>query len=97
MPGYLTGGSGAFSTTITTTLNTSGVDRFLLIHSVASSSAGISVYLDAGATTRVLANFTPVPANETRDFGPYFIDDTYSLRGGTDVPLGHYYIDEERP
>lgn len=96
MPAFLDGGSSAFSTT-RTTLNSSGVDRFLLIHTAASSSAAINVYLDAGTTTRVLANYVNVPANDVRDFGPHFLDDTYSLRGNTDVALGHYAIDEERP
>lgn len=96
MPAFLDGGSSAFSTT-RTTLNTSGVDRFLLIHCAASSSAAIQVYLDSGSTVRVLANYVTVSSNEVRDFGPHFLDDSYSLRGNADVALGHYAIDEERP
>lgn len=96
MPAFLDGGSSAFSTT-RTTLNTSGVDRFLLIHAVASSSASIQVYIDSGSTLRVLANYVIVPAQEIRDFGPYFITSANSLRANTDVALGHFQIDEERP
>ena len=96
MPAFLDGGSSAFSTTLTT-LNTSGFDRFLLVHTAASSSASIQVYIDAGTTTRVLANYVTVFANDIRDFGPFFMDDSQALRANTDVALGHFKIDEERP
>ena len=97
MPAYLYGGSSGFSTTVTT-LNTSGADRYLVVHAAASSSAAMNVYLDAGTTTRVLSNYALVPANEIRDFGPYFLDDSHSLRGNTYSPvLGSWFIDEERP
>ena len=98
MPAYLNGGSSAFSTAITT-LNTSGVDRYLLLHAAASSSVAMNVSIDAGSSVnRIIATYALVPANEVRDFGPYFIPAAYGFRAYTYSPvLGSYFIDEERP
>ena len=97
MPAYLNGGSSALSTTLTT-FNSSGFDRYLVVHVAASSSAALNLYLDAGTTTRILANYALVSAAEVRDFGPYYLDDSFGLRGNTYSPtLGSWYVDEERP
>lgn len=99
MAAHLRGGSGALTTTITTLIaSTSGIDRYVLVHVSAATSAAINVFLDANSSTlRVLAPYVNVAANDTRDFGPYFISSTETLRGWVDVANGWVTLDEQRP
>jgi hypothetical protein len=96
MSSHLDGGSGALSATLTTVLNSSAADRYLLIH-VAASVSG-TVTLDRGTGTfRKLQDATPIAAGSALDLGPYFIPNGHSLRGGITTGTADYSIDEVRP
>lgn len=83
--------------TLTTSLNATAFDRYLTVH-VAANATPIKVTLDRGTGTfKKLVDGVYVPANECRDFGPYFLPNGHSLRGGADSANGDWSIDEMRP
>lgn len=90
---WAAGGAGALSATLTTSLNSSAYDRLLVIH-VAPNTTAINITLDDG--TRKFANATPLAASVPVTFGPFFLPNGTSLRGGADTANGDYRIDELR-
>lgn len=96
MATHADGGSGALTSTLTTSLNSTAAGRYLVVH-VAASVAG-TITLDRGTGTfRKLADAVPIAAGEARDFGPYFLPSTHSLRGGITTGTADYSIDEVQP
>lgn len=78
--------------TLTTVLNSSAFDRLLVLHY--ACAAAVNVTLDDG--TKKLADAVAVPANTPYDFGPFFLPNGTSLRGGASAATGDWVIDELR-
>lgn len=90
---WAAGGASTLTATLTTLLNSSAFDRLLKIH-IAANGSDVTLTLDDGS--KKFANALVVPANTQRSFGPFFLPNGTSLRGGSSGANGDARIDELR-
>lgn len=96
MAGYVNGGMGTNPVGSTANiLNSTGVDRLLLIHYFPVSANTVQAWKSGSALVPISTMFA-LSSGAPYDLGPLFFGSSESLVGGLATSSGTYHIDEMR-